>query len=45
MSSHERALGKIENSVVKKIKDRKGVKAKLPYKFLKDEGAKNNDND
>lgn len=37
MSSHEKALG---NMVKSKFKDSKGVKAKLPYKFLKAAGAK-----
>lgn len=40
MKSHEKALAKVENMVQKKQKDKKGVKAKLPYKFLKNEGAK-----
>lgn len=31
---------KVTNMVVKKQKDEKGVKAKLPYKFLKNTGAK-----
>lgn len=41
MSAHDKALGKkTDNLVVRKFKDQKGVKAKLPYKFLKNEGAK-----
>lgn len=44
MSSHEKALkkagGKVTNIVTTKTKDSKGVKAKLPYKFLKSTGAK-----
>lgn len=44
MSSHEKALEgksdkKINNLGAAKFKDRKGVKAKLPYKFLKNTGA------
>lgn len=40
MSSHAKALTKVQNVVKSKVKDVKGVKAKLPYKFLKNEGAK-----
>lgn len=40
MSSHDKALKKVENVVKSNIKDMKGVKAKLPYKFLKQTGAK-----
>lgn len=46
MNSKSKALAKkVGNMVVKPIKDRKGIKAKLPYTFLKNEGAKNNDSD
>ena len=34
-SAHEKVL----NMVKSHIKDKKGVKPKLPYKFLKNEGA------
>lgn len=47
MNSYGKALGKVakggakvENMVKTKMKDSAGVKAKLPYKFLKQTGAK-----
>lgn len=45
MNSHSKALAgaksdkKVNNLGATKFKDRKGVKAKLPYKFQKDTGA------
>ncbi len=45
MKSHHKALmkakesKKVGNLVETKMKDRKGVKAKLPYSFLKNTGA------
>lgn len=45
MSSKDKALdkksGRVENMVIKKFKDSKGVKAKKPYKFINESGAKN----
>lgn len=44
MNKHEKALmsrsdKKVNNLGAAKFADRKGVKAKLPYKFLKQTGA------
>lgn len=46
MNSKSKALAKkVGNMVTKSIKDKKGIKVRMPYKFLKNEGAKNNDSD
>lgn len=39
-NAHDKVLNMAKGGT---SKDKKGVKAKLPYKFMKDQGAKNND--